>query len=100
LVQKSSRIEVYSALALPLLLHGSEIWTLRQKNKKQLTSVEMEFFGRTAGYTLLDCKRNEEILEELKVEPADETLRSYKTKLATTCNKNEQQRGAKNSAGL
>jgi hypothetical protein len=84
----------------PILLHGSEIWTLRQNDKKGLTSVEMEFFRRTAGYTLFDHKRNGDILEELKVEPADETLRNYKIKLATTCNKNEQQRGAKNNAEL
>jgi hypothetical protein len=31
----------------------------------------MKFFIRTTGYTLHDYKRNEEILEELKVEPAD-----------------------------
>jgi len=31
-----------------------------------LTSNEMKFFGRTAGYTLFDHKRNEEILEEFK----------------------------------
>jgi hypothetical protein len=32
----------------------------------------MKFFRRTAGYTFFDHKRNEEILEELKVEPVDE----------------------------
>jgi len=35
----------------------------------------MKFFRRTAGYTLYDHKRNEEILEELKVEPVDKKLR-------------------------
>jgi hypothetical protein len=34
LVQKFSSIKVYNALALPILLHESEIWTLRKKNKK------------------------------------------------------------------
>jgi hypothetical protein len=34
LVLQSSRIRVRNALALPVLLYGSEIWTLRQKNKK------------------------------------------------------------------
>jgi hypothetical protein len=34
---------------------------------------------RTAGYALYDHKRNEEILEELKVEPTDENLRRYKS---------------------
>jgi len=40
-----------------------------------LTSVEMKIFRRTAGYTLFDHKSNEEILEELKIEPVDEKLR-------------------------
>jgi hypothetical protein len=37
----------------------------------------MKFFTRTAGCTLFDHKSNEEILEELKLEPADEKLRRY-----------------------
>jgi hypothetical protein len=37
----------------------------------------MKFF-RTAGCTLLDHKKNEKFLEELKVEPV-EKLRRYKT---------------------
>jgi hypothetical protein len=39
----------------------------------------MKFFRRTQGYTLFDHKRKEGILEELKVEPVDETLRRYKS---------------------
>ena len=31
---QSSSIKVYSALALPILLYGSEFWTLRPKDKK------------------------------------------------------------------
>jgi hypothetical protein len=77
LIQKYSRIKIYNALAFPILLHGSEILTLRQKDKNRLTSIEMKFFRRTAGYTLFDHKRNEEILEELKVEPVDKKLRRY-----------------------
>ena len=43
--------------------------------------------GELYLYTLFDHKRNEEVFEELKVEPVDEK----QIKLATTCNKNEQQ---------
>jgi len=43
-----------------------------------VTSAEMKFFRRTAGYTLFDHKSNEEILEELKAETVDEKLRRYK----------------------
>jgi hypothetical protein len=38
----------------------------------------MKFF-RTVAYNLFDHRRNEAILEELKVEPADEKLRKYKS---------------------
>jgi len=37
----------------------------------------MTFVRRTAEYTLFYHKRNEENLEELKVEPVDEKLRRY-----------------------
>jgi hypothetical protein len=68
LVQKCSRIKIYHALAVPILLYGSKILTL---TKKKLTSRGMKFFRRIAGYTLFDPKRNEERLEELRVESAD-----------------------------
>jgi hypothetical protein len=39
----------------------------------------MKIFRRTAGDTRIDHKRNEEILEELEVEPVKENLRRYKS---------------------
>ena len=39
----------------------------------------MKFFRRTAGYTFFEHRKNEEILEELKVVPVDEKLRKYKS---------------------
>jgi hypothetical protein len=47
--------------------------------KKLLSSVKVKFFRRTAGYTPFDHKRNEGILEELKVEPVDKKLRRFKS---------------------
>jgi hypothetical protein len=35
----------------------------------------MKFFKITAGYTIFDHKKNEEILEELKIEEVDKKLR-------------------------
>jgi hypothetical protein len=37
-----------------------------------MTSIEMKILRTAAGYTFLDHTRNEEILEELKVEPTGE----------------------------
>jgi hypothetical protein len=39
----------------------------------------MKIFRRTPGYKLIGHKRNEKILEELKVEPVDEKLRRCKS---------------------
>jgi hypothetical protein len=44
-----------------------------------LASIEIKFFRRRAGYVVFDHRRNEEILEELKLEPVDEKLRRYKS---------------------
>jgi hypothetical protein len=38
----------------------------------------MKFFKRTAGYTLFDHERKQEIFEGLKLEAVDEKLRRYK----------------------
>jgi hypothetical protein len=89
LVQKFSRICIHIALALPILLHGSQIWALRKKDKKRLTSIKVQFFRRTCGYTLLDHTRNEETLEGLKAEPVE--TKKIQIKLATSGNENKQQ---------
>ena len=78
-----------NALTPPILLYGSEIWALIKKDKKKTDINQDEIlFRRTAVCTLFDHKRNEEVLEELKVEPVDLLLRRHKIKLATTRNGN------------
>jgi len=52
LANKFSRIKLCNTMALPIHLSGSEIWTLRKKDKKQLTSIKTKFFRRTARYTI------------------------------------------------
>jgi hypothetical protein len=42
-VQKGTRIKLYTTLALPVLLYGSETWTVKSKDKPRLTAVEMKF---------------------------------------------------------
>jgi hypothetical protein len=70
LVQRSTRLKLYKTLALSSLLYGSEIWTIKQCDKNRLPTAEMKYLLRTAGYTLLNHKRSEEILEELHVTPS------------------------------
>jgi hypothetical protein len=41
---------------------------LKQRDIRRLKTAEMKFMKHTAGYSLLDHTRNEDILEELKVD--------------------------------
>jgi hypothetical protein len=50
-------------------LYGSEAWTIRKSDESRITSCEMKFMHRTAGYTKWDVKRHKEVLKELKAEP-------------------------------
>ena len=52
---------------------------LKKKGLKPTDITRDDFFSETAGYTLLNHKRNEETLEELTAEPTDEKLRRYKS---------------------
>jgi hypothetical protein len=65
-------------LALPVLLYGSETWTLKSKDKSRLTAAEMRFMRKTEKYTWRDHKTNEEIINELKVTSILDKIISYK----------------------
>jgi hypothetical protein len=54
---------------------------LRKKNKKKRIFINRDesFQKNRAGNTLVDHSRDEELLEELKVEPVDKKLRRYKS---------------------
>jgi hypothetical protein len=45
-VQKGTQIKLYTILALPVLLCGSETWTVKSKDKSKLTAAEMRFIRR------------------------------------------------------
>jgi hypothetical protein len=77
LVQKFSRIKVNNALALSILLYGSEVWTLRQQDKKQCHRDEI--FQKNSRVHPSDRRKNEEVLEEQQVEPVDDKLRRHKS---------------------
>jgi hypothetical protein len=53
-------------LARPVLIYGREAWTIRKADEKRLQAGEMKFMRKTAGFTLWDRKRNEEILKNLE----------------------------------
>ena len=78
LVQRHTRIKAYKTLARPVLMYGSEAWTIRQSDQHRITANEMKFLRRTAGYTKLDKKKNIDIMKELKIDPLLEKIQNYR----------------------
>jgi hypothetical protein len=69
--------KVHNILAVPSHLYGYEIWTLIQRDTRRLKTAEIKCMRRIAGYSLLDHRRNENILEELYVDPVEKKLAKY-----------------------
>jgi len=63
---KKTIIKLYNTLALPLLLCGSEIWTIKASDARRITAAEMKYMRRTAGYTWTDNKTNAQIAKGVK----------------------------------
>ena len=66
---KKTRIKLYNTLSLPVLLYGSETWTVKASDTRRITAAEMKYMRRTAGYTWTDYKTNAQITMELKITP-------------------------------
>jgi hypothetical protein len=74
----SGRLNIYRTLARSVLIYGSEAWTIRKADEIRLQVAKIKFMRKTAGLTLLDHKRNEEILRNLKVEPISKFIQNYR----------------------
>ena len=58
---------VFTVMALPTLLYGSENWTLTKSPASHIQAAEMRFLRHVAGYTLHDHRRNTDIRQELNI---------------------------------
>jgi hypothetical protein len=61
-------------------MYGSEAWTICRSDRTRITTAEIKFLRRTAGYTKLDKKRNTDILRELKINSALQHTDQYNNK--------------------
>jgi hypothetical protein len=71
-------MKIYNTLAIPTLTYESEIWTLTQQDKSRLKASEMKFLRRTARYTLLDHKKNDDIIQGLNTTSVLEKITKYR----------------------
>jgi hypothetical protein len=66
---KKTKIKLYNTLALPVLLYGSETWTIKAGDARRITAAKMKYKKITAGYIWTDYKTNAQIAKELKITP-------------------------------
>jgi len=63
---KKTTIKLYNTLALPVLLCGSETWTMKARDARRITAAEMKYYMRRTG---TDYRTNTQIAKELKITP-------------------------------
>ena len=67
-------------MAVPVLMYGSENWSLNRSDKRKIEAAEMRFLRPMAGYTLLGKKRSSDIREQLGIFNFNDKLTQYKMK--------------------
>lgn len=65
-------------MAVPILLYGSEFWTLTKKEEKTIEAAEMRFLRSVAGCTLLDKRKSEDIRNELNIFKLMDKIEQYR----------------------
>ena len=81
---KKTRIKLYNTLALPVLLYGSETWTIKARDTRRITAAEMKYM-RTAGYTRTDYKNKYTNCKGIKNNINFGQITGIQEKLDTTC---------------
>src|SRR6218665_3144550 len=64
----ATKMKLYDALLVPVLLYGSECWSLRKEDERRLLVAEMSWLKRIIGRSRREKVRNEQTREELGAE--------------------------------
>ena len=67
-IRVSTKLRVYEALVLSILMYNSETWTLREEDKNRLRVFEMNCLRKIKGVTRRDRIRNTDIRSEMGME--------------------------------
>ena len=59
--QLSTQIKFYKVMAVPVLMYGSENWSLNRSDKRKIEAAEMRFLRPLVGYPLWNKKRSSDI---------------------------------------
>src|SRR6218665_2528031 len=64
----ATKMKLYYALVVPVLLYGSECWSLRKEDERRLLVAEMSWLRRIIGRSRREKVRNEQTRDELGAE--------------------------------
>ena len=64
-------------MAVPVLMYGSENWSLNRLDKEKIEAAEMRFLRPMEGYTHWDKNRSSEIREHLGIFNINDKLTQY-----------------------
>ena len=66
-IPQGCKVTIYLTILKPILLYGSEVWSLKAKTESKLQAAEMRALRAIKGITRRDRVRNTTIRSELKV---------------------------------
>jgi hypothetical protein len=78
--RKTTQMKFYKVMALPVLLYGSEAWTIKRKNMRKIQATEMRYLRSVKGYTNLGLIKNEDIRKELDIDSTQYKIENYRKK--------------------
>jgi hypothetical protein len=65
-------------MAVPVLMYGSEAWTIKKRDISRIQSAEMKFLRSVKGCTRMDHIRNEEIRTEIEMYTIQDKITEYR----------------------
>jgi hypothetical protein len=71
-----SRVNLYNTLAVPVLLHGFENWTIKARDARRITAAEIKYMRTITGYTRTDYKTKH--TPEITKEPVLDKIQDYR----------------------
>ena len=85
---KKTTIKLYNTLVLPVLLYGSETWTVKARDARRITAAEMKYTRRTAGYTWDRLQNKRTNCKGVKNNTNFGQITGIEEKMDTTCEQN------------
>ena len=73
-IPRRCKIIIYQSILKPILMYGSEVWSLTANTESRLQAAEMRVLRLIMGVTRKDRMRNSRIREELKMTPLLEDI--------------------------